>query len=195
MNKPFNCKICKRSFINVSNLRRHNTSFHTEIIRKYECWHCAKLFARKENARKHALTVHKDPEQKTVAINARNKRWKPEIFKPEPWTPPQEARPKGTIYQINISSRPKEQESHIKAIKKKIRNSRLNKYIALTPEEAVISIESKEKSTIGKLNHRQILKDLEISPSSSTETILQDEIQQPEVFWTDKPNRVYGIFN
>ena len=52
-----------------------------------------------------------------------------------------------------------------------------------------------EKSTIGKLNHLQILKDLEISPSSSTETILQDEIQQPEVFWTDKPTRVYGIFN
>ena len=102
-----------------------------------------------------------------------------------------EARTRATVYRIEIPGG--KIISQINTTKCKRRISRLNPYIALTPEEALVTLESQNISTVGRMNQVQLLTDLNITPSSSTETILQDEEgiceqRRPEA------TRVYGIF-
>lgn len=146
---------------------------------------------RNENARKHCLTVHGDHEKRTVAVMARNKKWTPNVFISGPWTPPPEARMNAKVYRIEI--RGGKILSQINATRCKRRISRTNPYLALTPEEALVTIESENISTIGRMNKVQFLLDLNISPSSSTETILQDE-DKPMEPSGPKDNLIYRTF-
>lgn len=193
MDKAFSCGTCHKKFVNISNLRRHNEAFHSQNRTKYECWHCSKLYARIETARKHTIKVHGTTEHQPIQLKTKNKRWKPEIVKPGPWVPPPEARQRsGTVYKVTIRTGQTE-ESHISNINKIRRQSRLNTYIPLTVEEACVTL-SDEPSTLGRLNRLQIEKDLELSPSSSSSTITQDEIEDE----TDRDmplcNKVWGVF-
>ena len=87
---------------------------------------------------------------KTVKTTTGNPRWRPEIFKPGPWNPPPEARPKsGTVYTIQIPPAP--EQSHINNIKQKRRTSRFNPYIPLTVAEALVTIRNNE-CTLARLN-------------------------------------------
>ena len=191
MEKPFACKNCRKSFTTISNYKRHNITHHEEKTKQYQCWHCPKTFVRNDNARKHALRVHGDQERRTVEVSTRNKKWTPNVFKPGPWNPPPEARTRATVYRIEIPGG--KIISQINSTKCKRRIFRLNPYIALTQEEALVTLESQNISTVGRMNQVQLLTDLNITPSSSTETILQDEEgiceqRRPEA------TRVYGIF-
>ena len=103
--------------------------------------------------------------------------------------PPPEARPR-TVHRIYIPT-PQKETSHINKIKQKRRISRLDPYIAVTLEEALMTI-TDEESTIGRLNRLQTLEDLEVSPSSSCSTKTQDETENTENVTI---TRVYGIFS
>ena len=85
----------------------------------------------------------------------------------------------------------KSDERQINKINKKRRRSRLNPYITLTVDEALMTL-TEEQSTIGRLNRLQVIKDLEVSPSSSSSTITQDE--RTENMDIDIPITVYGAF-
>ena len=99
------CTTCNMNFATIAMLRRHNQSRHTEITTKYQCWGCSNTHIRKENVLKHSIKVHRDHEGKFIIVTTKNTRYRPDIFAPKPWTPPQEARPrKGTIYTITIPS-------------------------------------------------------------------------------------------
>ena len=98
------CTTCNTSFTTAATLRRHQNSRHTETVTKYQCWNCHNTYVRKESVLKHSITVHNDHDKKFVIIKTTNTRYRPEIFTPEPWTPPAEARLKGTIYTIQIPS-------------------------------------------------------------------------------------------
>ena len=87
------------------------------------------------------------------------------------------------------------EKSQINTIKQKRRISRLNPFIALTIEEAIVTVESDEVSTIGRMNHVQLMQDLAITPSSSTETVLNDEImEEKDQQQKRQAIRLYGIF-
>ena len=189
MEKPFKCSTCGKHYVNLGNLTRHNQAVHRPNMTKFQCWHCPNTYKRKESARKHCLKVHGDIQQQTLKLPCQNPNWKPEITKPGPWIPPPEARPKklSTIYKINIQ----DNRSQINKIKERKRTSRLSTYIAITPDEALMTL-TEEKSTIGRLLRLQTLQDLSITPSSSTETITQDETSKNEELPTIQT--VYGIF-
>ena len=92
-----------------------------------------------------------------------NKRWKPEIFTPGPWTPPPEAGlRKRTIYKLELPLGPAE-KSQINALKQQKRISRLNPFTPLAIEEAMTTVTSDEVSMIGRLNRLQ-MKNLYITP-------------------------------
>ena len=61
----------------------------------------------------------------------------------------------------------------------KPRISRLDPYIGITLEEALMTV-TEEKSTIGRLNQLQTLEDHEVSPSSSCSTITQDDTENTD---------------
>ena len=106
-----------------------------------------------------------------------------------------EARPKiGTVFKIKIPTQ-KLVTSHTNRIKQKKRVKRINPFLALTVEEATITIESDETSTIGRLNRKQVMRDLKaVSPSASTETILRDESTEGEQEQQNiQPVKIYGI--
>ena len=141
MNKIFNCKTCGKSFTTLGDLKRHNTSFNAATVIKYQCWHCPNIYARKESAKNHALKIH--DEKKTVRLTTDNKCFRLEIFRPEAWTPPPEARP-STIYKIMIpttSGHINSVNSQINKIKQRRRITRLDPYIALTAEEAMKNLQ------------------------------------------------------
>lgn len=192
MEKPFTCSTCHKNLSTIGKLRRHNEAFHSTSRIKYQCWHCHNTYVRQESARKHAYNKHGDTERKTVKTTTGNPRWRPEIFKPGPWNPPPEARPKfGTVYTIQIP--PASEQSHINNIKQKRRTSRFNPYIPLTVAEALVTISNNE-CTLARLNRLQVMKDLEISPSSSTSTITQDELPEEESMDITIPT-IYGVYH
>ena len=165
MEKPFTCSTYRKNFSTVGNLRRHNEAFHLTNRTKFQCWHCHSTYTRLETARKHSFNKHGDAERRTVKVSTQNPWWTPEIFKPGPWIPTPETRPKmGTVYNINITA--KLDQSQIDKIKKWKMRSRLDPYIGLTVNEALITL-TEEQPTTGRLNRLQIMKDLEVSPSSS----------------------------
>ncbi|MCG8078473.1 MAG: C2H2-type zinc finger protein [Candidatus Thiodiazotropha taylori] len=193
MEKPFTCSTCHKKLSTIGNLRRHNEAFHSSNRVKFQCWHCPNTYARQESARKHAYIKHGDTERKTVKTTTGNPRWKPEIFKPGPWNPPPEARPKsGTVYKIQIP--PASEQSHINNIKQQRRISRVNPYIPLTVDEALVTT-SNDECTLARLNRLQVMKDLEISPSSSTSTITQDELRPEEEALDITIPTIYGIYH
>ena len=101
--KTHRCETCNKLFATAATLRRHELSYHTEKSTKYQCWNCHKTYARKENVIQHSMKTHNDHEKKFVIITTTNTRYRPNIFIPDPWTPPPEERQKqGTIYKINI---------------------------------------------------------------------------------------------
>ena len=162
MEKPFTCSTCHKKLSTIGNLRRHNEAFHSTSRIKYQCWHCHNTYVRQESARKHAYNKHEDTERKTVKTTTGNPRWRPEIFKPGPWNPPPEARPKfGTVYTIQIP--PASEQSHINNIKQKRRTSLFNPCIPLTVAEALVTISNNE-CTLARLNRLQVMKDLEAPP-------------------------------
>ena len=189
MNKPFHCSKCNKNFSTVCNRKRHNEAFHQEDRSRHQCWHCNNTYARLETARKHALKVHGDTEPRTAKLTSKNPRWTPEIKAPKPWIPPPEARPR-TVHRIYIPT-PQNETSHINKIKQKRYISRLDPYIAVTLEEALMKI-TDEESTIGRLNRLQTLEDLEVSPSSSCSTIAQYVTENTENVTI---TTVYGIFS
>ena len=191
MEKPFTCNSCKRFFSTISNYRRHIITFHAEKTKQYQCWHCPKAFARQENTRKHTFTQHNDQEKRTVEVTALNKKWKPNIFIPGPWTPPLEATTKDTIYKIEIPGGKIISQINLTKCRRRIKT---NPYLALTPEEALFTIESNELSMIGTMNRVQLISDLSITPSSSTETVVQDEPTGLEQEHRPEAPRTYGVF-
>lgn len=132
----------KNTFTFISNYRRHNMTHHEKKTKQYQCWHCPKTFVRNDNARKHSLRVHGDQERRTVEVTTRNKKWTPTIFRPGPWNPPPEARTRATIYRIEIPGG--KIISQINSSKCKRRISRMNPYLARTPEEALVTLELKK---------------------------------------------------
>lgn len=58
----------------------------------------------------------------------------------------------------------------------------------------LITIESNESSTIGRMNQVQLMSDLSITPSSSTETTVQDKQRELQQKHGPEAIRVYGVF-
>ena len=98
------CDKCNKSFCSNSTLKRHVRAFHTDKRTGYQCWNCHKIYVRKENVLLHSRKDHGDAEGKFIILETTNTKYKPEIFVPDPWIPPIEARTKtkGTIYKIRI---------------------------------------------------------------------------------------------
>ena len=74
------------------------------------------------------------------------------------------------VYRINIPAT----SDNTNNIKQRRRISRLNPYIAITAEEALVMV-TDETSTLGRLNRLQVLIDLAITPSASDSTVVTDE--------------------
>ena len=98
----------------------------------------------------------------------------------------------GTVYTIQIP--PASEQSHINNIKPKRRTSQFNPYIPLTVDEALVTISNDECTLCARLNRLQVMKDLEISPSSSTSTITQDELPEEESMDITIPT-IYGVYH
>ena len=165
MNKPFHCSKCNKNFSTEGNQRRHNEAFHQEDRTRHQCWYCNKTYARLETARKQ--NVHGDTEPRPVKLTTKNPRWTPEIKAPKPWIPrlkpDQEQYTEFTFLYLKL-------KPVTNKIKQKQHISRLDPYIVVTLEEALMTV-TDEESTIGRLNHLQTLEDLEVSPSSSCSTV------------------------
>ena len=170
----------------MGNRRRPNEAFHQEDRTRHQCWYCNKTYARLETDRKHAQNVHGDTEPRPLKLTTKNPCWTPEIKAPKPWIPPPEARPR-TVHRIYVPI-PQTETSHINRIKQKWRISRLDPYIAVTFEEAYMTV-TDEESTTGRLMRLQTIEDLEVSPSSSCSTITQEETENTDnltitsVYW------------
>ena len=91
--------------------------------------------------------------------------------------PPPDARPR-TVHQTYVPI-PKNETSHINMIKQKRPISRLDPYITVTLEEALMTI-TDEESTIGRHSRLKTQEDLDVSPSSTCNTITQDETENTE---------------
>ena len=109
----FKCNICGKTFATGTTLKRHVEAFHQERRTKFQCWYCNKVYARKENAVKHTQMKHNDFERKFTIIETTNTKFNPGIFKPDPWVPPPEARPRsGNIHTILIKPRTQQTTTH-----------------------------------------------------------------------------------
>ena len=109
----FKCNICEKTFATGTTLKRHVEALHQERRTKFQCWYCNKVYARKENAVKHTQMIHNDFERKFTIIETTNTKFNPGIFKPDPWVPPPEARPRsGNIHNILIKPRTQQTTTH-----------------------------------------------------------------------------------
>ena len=193
--KTHRCETCNKLFATAATLRRHELSYYTEQSTKYQCWNCHKTYARKENVIQHSMKMHNDHEKKFVIITTINNRYRPNIFIPDPWTPPPEARQKqGTIYKINIPTL-----TPAPPVPKPTRNIPA---ITVTPPDP-----DWEPMTINEIDYRYTKRvttedlndDLYLSSSdtsiSSTDTVCYDE----KLFHEDDPldniRRMISLYN
>ena len=191
---PF-CDECQRKFASNTTLKRHKNSFHKTHRTTFQCWHCHNVYARKENVIKHSLQKHNDSEGKFVIVETTNKKYKPDIFKPDPWTPPPEARTKnrGTTYQIRIGQTQKQKppmDTLLTTYKQIVQELKHRQKIWAPRSTSDIDDHFKTKVTTEMLSE-----DLELSSSetsiSSDDTICQDEHNNEE---TTIGVRVYNAF-
>ena len=109
----FKCNICEKTCATGTTLKRHVEALHQERGTKFHCWYCNKVYARKETAVKHTQMKHNDFERKFTIIETTNTKFNPGIFKPDPWVPPPEARPRsGNIHTILIKPRTQQTTTH-----------------------------------------------------------------------------------
>ena len=108
----FRCNICEKTFASGTTLKRHVESLYLERT-KFQCWYCNKVYARKENAVKQTQMKHNDYERKFMIIETTNTKFNPGIFKPDPWVPPPETRPRsGNIHTILIKPKTQQTTTH-----------------------------------------------------------------------------------
>ena len=141
------------------------------------------------------MKMHNDHKKKFVIITTTNTRYRPNIFIPDPWTPPPEARQKqGTIYKINIPTL-----TPAPPVPKPTRNIPA---ITVTPPDL-----DWEPMTINEIDYRYTKRvttddlndDLYLSSSdtsiSSTDTVCYDE----KLFHEDDPldniRRMISLYN
>ena len=166
---PQQCKICQKNFSTSSSLKRHTDAFHSESRTKFQCWSCFRNFARKETVLLHSRTQHNDTEGKFVIVSMTNTRYRPNIEKPKPWTPPPEARPRNaTIYKIRIPS-----TNNINRTTE-VRSNDLITPSKPKPDAEWKPLTIKQLREIYPISTDELLTDLELTPSSSESSIDQD---------------------
>ena len=133
------------NFSTVDNLRRHNEAFDQADRTRHQCWQCNKTCLRLSKCTWRHRTKTSKNNNKEPILHTRN---------PGNQTiePPTEARPR-TLHWIYVPV-PNNETSHINKTKQKRRISRLDPFIAVTLDEALMSV-TDEKSTIGRLNRLQ----------------------------------------
>ena len=144
---------------------------------------------------KHLLQKHNHSEGKFVIVETTNKKYKPAILKPDPWTPPPEARTKnsGTTYQKRIRQTQKQKkpmDTLLTTYKQIVRELKYRQKILAPRSTSNIDDHFKTNITTEMLSE-----DLELSSSetsiSSDDTICQDEHNNEE---TTIGVRVYNAF-
>ena len=105
--------ICEKTFVSRTTLKIHVEALHQEKRTKFQCWYCRKVNARKENAVNHTRNKHNDYERKFMIIETTNTKFNQGIFKPDPWVPPPEVRPRsGNIHTILIKPKTQPTTTH-----------------------------------------------------------------------------------
>lgn len=189
------CDECQRRFASNTTLKRHINSFHKTHKTAYQCWHCHQTYSRRETVLKHSIKQHNDSEGKFVIMETTNKKYRPSIFKPDPWVPPPEARTKSnaTTYQIRVGqpSKPKPTMDYLLKTYKQI-TWELQYGHKIWTQRSTNDIDDHFKT---KVTTEMLMDDLELSSSetsiTSSDTDCQDEHQTEE---TIKGVHVYNTF-
>ena len=158
------CNICQKNFSTSSSLKRHTDAFHSESRIKFQCWSCFRNNARKETVLQHSRTQHNDVEGKFVIVSMTNTRYRPSIA--TPWIPPPEARHRNAmIYKVRIPP------THNNTTTDISNNNRITPS-KLDTEWKPYTI--KQLREAYPISTEELLKDLEITPSSSESSLDQD---------------------
>ena len=176
------CEECQRSFSSNTTLKQHMNSFHTLWRTTFQCWHCHNIYARKETVITHSQQKHSNWERKFIVVETVNKKYKPTIFKPDPWTPPPQAwTKKGTTYKVKIPG-----------LKPTLGNTTEIHYLSIYQSVAweltkdkncwgPLTVNDIDKHFNMKVSEDMLFKDLELPASKtliiSSETVCRDEIQ------------------
>ena len=190
MKKPtYACNICKdKYFTTRASQRRHNSSFHEKQQTKYQCWTCFKTYVRKESVIKHSKKAHDDSDKKFVIVTSTNTAYNPGIFKPDPWTPPPEARTRNkpttnaTIFKVKVQSACKTAPPPVSTP------------VDINPHGLPSDWEPLSLAQLAvryPVSTEQLMEELRITPSSSDETICLDETENREEISHVK---VYNVF-
>ena len=143
------------------------------------------------NPRKHAYNKHGDTERKTVKTTTGNTRWRPEISKPGPWNPSPEARPKSrtVLYTNSASIGTESHQQHLTKEKDKpiqpIHPSRRSRGPFNHQQQRMHACETQQTTSNEGFGN---------IPSSSTSTIMQDELLEEESMDITIPT-IYGVYH
>ena len=122
----------------------------------------------KETVLQHSRKQHNDVEGKFVIVSMTNTRYRPSIEKPTPWIPPPEARPRNaTLYKVRIPPT----HNYNNTTTDIPNNDRIT---PSKPDTEWKPYAIKQLREAYPISTEELLKDLEITPSSSESSLDQD---------------------